>query len=291
MKKLLITGASGFLGWNMSHFAQKDWEIIGTYYKNPAGLYPNTIGLPLDLLDAKQVSKTIEAVKPTAILHLAANSSTGFCEKHPVISRKINVEASRILAENCAKQNIPLVFTSSEQVYDGKSRSYSDYAKAKPINAYGQQKAEAEAVIQQIIPDACIARIAVLFGHQGPTSYCFMNDWLAKWKAGEEVSAFYDEIRSFLSGQSAAEALFLLLNKKAKGVYNVGAADAMSRFTFAELLAKTFGFDQAKIKSMSQMDIPSGDQRPASLVLDNGGMKSLGFVPRGIEGELLRLKE
>jgi dTDP-4-dehydrorhamnose reductase len=286
MKKLLVTGASGFLGWNLCRFPQKEWDIIGTYHQHPNGLYPGTKAIQLDLLDAKQVSRSIADIQPDAILHLAANSSTGFCEMQPEASRKINVEASGTLADLCQRNAIPLVFTSSEQVYDGKKKVYSDNDPPNAINAYGQQKAEAEAIIQQYFPEATIARIAVLFGEQGPTSYCFMNDWLAKWRAGEEVTAFHDEVRPFMSGRSAVEALLLLLNKNAKGIYNVGGADAMSRYDFAKLLAKTFGLDTAKIKAMSQKDIPGGDKRPPILVVDNAGIVALGFVPRWIEDEL-----
>ncbi len=289
MKKLLVTGASGFLGWNIAQYPQEEWQITGSYHQHPEGLYPGMESIALDLLDAHQVTKAIEDIKPDAILHLAAVSSTGYCEKHPERSRKINVEASAILAENCARNNIPLLFISSEQVYDGTQSIYTDTDPARPINAYGQQKAKAEQVIQQLYPEAAIARIAVLFGHQGPTSYCFMNDWLEKWKTGEEVTAFHDEVRSFLSGQSAAEALFRLLNQQVKGIYNVGGADAMSRFDFAKLLSTTFRYKNAKIKSKSQQDIPGGDKRPASLILDNKGIKSMGFQPASIGNELARL--
>jgi len=286
MKKLLVTGASGFLGWNLCKSNQKEWEIIGTYHKHPNGLYPGTKNISLDLLDAKQIEQAIEVVQPKAVLHLAANSSTGFCEKHPEITRKINVEASHTLAQICKNKGIPLVFTSSEQVYDGTKDSYTDTDFANAINNYGVQKTEAEKLIQECYPDTAIARIAVLFGHQGPTSYCFMNDWLSKWEAEEEVTVFYDEVRSFLSGQSAVEALLILLREKVSGIYNVGAEDAMSRYEFANLLAETFGFDNAKIKKMSRLDIPGGDKRPASVVLDNVGMKTLGFKPRLIAEEL-----
>ncbi len=286
MKKLLVTGASGFLGWNLCKYPQQEWDIIGCYHQHPDGLYPGTRGIQLDLLDVNQVRKIINEIQPDAILHLAANSSTGFCEKNPVISRKINVEASGILAQQCQANNIPLVFTSSEQVYDGTKSIYTDRDISNAINIYGKQKAEAEQTIQQYLPEVAVARIGVLFGHQGPTSYCFMNDWLKKWKAGEEVTVFYDEVRSFLSGRSAVEALLILLREKASGIYNVGGADAMSRYDFAKLLAKTFGLKNAKIKKMSRLDITGGHTRPASLVIGNEGMKGLGFGPKFIAEEL-----
>ena len=290
MKTLLLTGASGFLGYHFCQHPQSDWNIIGTYHQHPEGIHPGIKAIPLNLLDKAATDSAIEKVKPDAILHLAANSSTGFCEKHPEQSYQINVTSSANLATICAKRNIQLLFTSSEQVYDGTKKVYTDTDEANPINTYGKQKAEAEKQILEILPTATIARIAVLFGHQGESSYCFMNDWLDRWSKGEEVTAFHDEVRSFLSARSAVEALLLLLRKKAEGVYNVGGADAMSRYDFAKLLAVAFGHKQAKINSLSQKDIAGGDKRPGSLVLDNTGMIGLGFEPTTILSELNLLK-
>ena len=35
MKKLLVTGASGFLGWNICQFVKREWEIFGTVFTHP----------------------------------------------------------------------------------------------------------------------------------------------------------------------------------------------------------------------------------------------------------------
>ena len=35
MKKLLVTGASGFLGWNICRTAKKEWEIFGSIFSRP----------------------------------------------------------------------------------------------------------------------------------------------------------------------------------------------------------------------------------------------------------------
>ncbi|MFK7809524.1 MAG: NAD(P)-dependent oxidoreductase [Saprospiraceae bacterium] len=290
MKTLLLTGASGFLGYQFCQHPQSDWNIIGTYHKNPKGIFPGTKAIPLNLLDSTAIESIIQKVKPDAVLHLAANSSTGFCEKHPAQSYKINVIASANLAEICTKQNIHLVFTSSEQVYNGAKKTYTDSDEANPINTYGKQKAEAEKQILKIRPTAAIARIAVLFGNQENSAYCFMNDWLGKWSRGEEVTAFHDEVRSFLSARSAVEALLLLLNKKEKGIFNIGGADAMSRYAFAQLLAENFGYENARIKSLSRLDIIGGEKRPASLVLDNIRITDLGFEPKSIAEELDSLR-
>ncbi len=35
MKKLLVTGASGFLGWNICQAAKREWDVFGTVFSHP----------------------------------------------------------------------------------------------------------------------------------------------------------------------------------------------------------------------------------------------------------------
>ena len=82
-KKLLITGASGFLGWNMAMFPQENWELFGTYSSNP-NLPKNIQPAQLDLLNFAKTEQYIHQLRPDGIVHLAANSSTHLCEESPL---------------------------------------------------------------------------------------------------------------------------------------------------------------------------------------------------------------
>lgn len=284
-KKLLITGASGFLGWNMGTFPQEDWELFGTYLYNKDGLANSVQPIHLDLLDFEKTRKIIERLNPDAILHLAANSSTHLCEENPKNTEAINVAVPAFLAEIAHKINAHFIFTSSEQVFDGDNSPYFENDFPTPKNVYGQQKLAAENAITTI-ENACIVRIAVLFGNAGTGTRNFMHEWLKKWKDGETVTVFHDEIRSFLSGQSAAQGLFALLNQQAKGVFHLAGLDNVSRLEFAELLKKHANIDHATIQSMSQKGVNTLAFRPANLNLDCRNAEALGFVRKSILEEL-----
>ena len=56
---------------------------------------------------------------------------------------------------------------------------------------------------------------------------------------------------------------------------------------FAHLMAKVFSVEDAKIKSVSQQDIPGlAEIRPSDLTMDLKKIKSLGFEAKGAEEEL-----
>ena len=140
MKKLLVTGASGFLGWNLCHQAQADWEVHGTYLTHQvtllgAGLYR------ADLTDFTALDRLFQELKPDAVIHTAAASKPNFCQTNREAAYKINVTTAVNVARLCGERNLPLAFTSTDLVFDGRNPLYKEEDPVCPINYYGEQKA------------------------------------------------------------------------------------------------------------------------------------------------------
>ena len=289
MKRLLVTGASGFLGWHACKFPQEKWKVTGAYLNHQDSLPPKTDHLKLDLNRKDDIWRTLKQLRPEAVFHLAACSGTNYCEENPEVSWQTNVLATAHLAEMCADRKIRLVFTSSEQVFDGLSSSYSESDTPSPGNEYGRQKLEAEKLIGAIYPNACIARTAVLFDNSGSSNKGFLQQWLESWQTFLPVTAFHDEIRSFLSAMSAAEGLFKLLEQDACGIFHLGGESAMSRYDFALLVRSTLKIEAGKVISKSQQEVKMAAYRPPNLSLNTSKIASLGFQPRHPEAELRRI--
>lgn len=290
MKKLLITGASGFLGWQIGQAAQNQWNLIGTYHNSPKSLTSNTAPYQIDLCKKDAIWKMIKETKPDAVFHLAANSKTGDCEKHPESARNINVQATQNLAEMCAEKKVKFIFTSSEQVFDGIEKNYKESDKPNPKNEYGKQKLEAEEFIQSLGIEAAIVRIAVLFGKGPPQSDSFLEQWVSSWEKHVPVNTFYDEVRSFLSGKSAAAGLLHLLEQDASGVFHLSGQEAVSRTEFAKMATHIFDLPKAKINSISQEEVNLSTFRPKNLSLDCSKIEGTGFHLSSLGSELEQLK-
>ena len=82
---------------------------------------------------------------PDVVIHCAAQSRTGPCQQDPILARRINVEATSLLAELAAE--IPFLFMSSDQVFDGSKGWYVETDPVNPLNVYGETKAEAERIV------------------------------------------------------------------------------------------------------------------------------------------------
>jgi len=206
MKKLLITGISGFLGWNLSQLAIKNWQIYGTYFSHTLEIAGINL-YKVDLTDFLAVKKILLEIKPDAVIHLAAQSQPNFCQKNPELSYKINVSSTINLAQLSAEFQIPFLFTSTDLVFDGTHPPYQESDRVSPINLYGEQKAEAEQEILNVYPESIICRMPLMFGIPSPCSPSFIQPFIQTLKLGNSLSLFADEMRSPVSGKTASEGI------------------------------------------------------------------------------------
>ncbi len=290
MKKLLITGGSGYLGWHCCLNEQHGWKVIATHHHNKDGVHPSADAYKLDLTDKDALWKALKTVKPDAVFHLAAHSGTGFCENNPEESHQLNVAATTHLAEMAADLKAKLFFTSSEQVFDGTQGQYTETDEPNPKNEYGKQKLEAENIIQSVYPEACILRIAVLFGLPTTVSKSFLNQWTESWEKMIPITAFHDEIRPFLSAKNCTDGLFHLLHQGAQGLFHLGGKTFSSRYDFALMAKNILNFPDAIIYSKSQKEVETPAYRPPDLSLNCQKIAGTGFELKMPQDELKKLK-
>ena len=81
MKKLLVTGASGFLGWNICRDAGKEWSIFGTVFSNPVEIAGVNI-IKIDLTDYKALKILFNKIRPDAVIHTAAAANPNYCQEN-----------------------------------------------------------------------------------------------------------------------------------------------------------------------------------------------------------------
>ena len=283
MKKLLVTGISGFLGWHIAEHNQSGWQVNGIYQNNKPH-HPEIQLNQLDLTDNQSVINYLQQYRPDAILHLAANSNPNDCEQNP-LSNNINVKATIHLAKWCAKQDIPFVFTSTDLVFEGNNAPYAETDTTNPVMIYGKQKLEAEQKILQIYPQATIARMPLMYGMPS-NGLGFMNAWMRNLKEGKNIYCFTDEYRTAASGSDAARGLFLLLEKKVNGIFHLGGKERLSRFEFATQMAEYFGLDKNLIITSLQKDVQMPAKRPADVSLNSNKAFTLGYKVNSLHQNL-----
>lgn len=278
MKKVLITGVSGFLGEMLLQTAPVATELWGIYHTNRI-MAENVNLMSVNLTAFSSVKKLIHQIKPDAIVHAAALSKPNACELQPESSFAINVQASEYLATLAAEYQIPFVFTSTDLVFDGKNAPYKEKDASYPICVYGEHKLMAEKNILTIYPQAIVARLPLMYGIPNRVSN-FFKDWQIQLKTGQPITAFMDEYRTAAHGLDVAKGIWLLLQQQQLGIWHLGGKERMSRHEFALQMANYLGCPKTLVIAAQQKDVHMPAARPADVSLDSSKAFSLGYAPR-----------
>ncbi len=288
MKKLLVTGASGFLGWNLCQSAQTDWEVYGTYFSHKVEISGAKLS-KTDLRDFAALDLLFQEIKPDAVIHTAAASKPNYCQTHREESYAINVEVAVNMARLCGERNIPCAFTSTDLVFDGQNPPYKETDPVCPINYYGEQKAIAEQKMREIYPAIALCRMPLMFGAPSPVSPSFLQGMVSNLKAGQEISLFTDEFRTPASAVTASQGLLLAIEKQVQGILHLGGKECISRYDFGLLLADILQLPIDSIKPAKQTDFAMIAPRSPDTSLDSSKAFALGYQPLSLRAELTNL--
>lgn len=287
--KLLITGASGFLGWNLAQLAAPNWQVYGTASRHVLPLPQGTM-IKLDLTDRAGLRTFLTELKPDAIIHAAAQSQPNACQAQPEEAYRINVTASRDIAQYCAEATIPCVFTSTDLVFDGRHSPYRETDPVSPVNCYGEQKVAAEEVMQACYPGVAIARMPLMFGIPSPASGSFIQPFLAKLRSQTPLTLFTDEYRTPVSAITAAQGILLALSQGQGEILHLGGKERISRYELGRLMAKVLEINPDLIQPCLQQDVPMAAPRPADVSLNSEKAYALGYQPPSLEESFLDLR-
>jgi dTDP-4-dehydrorhamnose reductase len=288
MKRLLLTGASGFLGWNLCRLAHHEWEIFGTFQANAIEI-PGVRLCPLDLTSPADVTELFRRIRPHAVIHAAAAANPNLCQENPNGTARVNVEASIHIAALCADSRIPCLFTSTDLVFDGLNPPYAEDDPPSPVNVYGMQKVRAEQGMMHEYPEVTICRMPLMFGDPGPAASSFIQPMVRAMREGRELKLFTDEFRTPVSGRDAALGLLLVLGRGASGIIHLGGKERISRHAFGELLASALGIRGARLVRCLRQDVPMVAPRSRDVSLDSSKAFAMGFQPAPLESSLKEL--
>ena len=240
-KRLLVTGASGFLGYRICREARSGWQVFGMGHARPVAV-EGVEALAMDLTDGAARARELDRIRPHAVIHTAAVSQPETCQQKPEAARAVNVDATEALGAWCAHHGAGMVLTSTDLVFDGTHAPYAETDPVSPVNAYGRQKVEAESRLRQVYPDAVICRMPLMFGHAPGTSGGFLGWMIRALEKGQPIRLFTDEYRTAVDTASAARGL-LLFTEKPAGTYHLGGRRRLSRYDMGRALVERGGWN------------------------------------------------
>jgi dTDP-4-dehydrorhamnose reductase len=272
--KMLITGASGFVGGHIYHQARQRWRTCAIYRQNS----PNEMSdewRQVDLTDSAEMNHILDDFAPDLIIHAAAVSNLDVCEKAPDLANAVNVETTARLAAYTRQNGKRLIFISSDMVFDGSRGMYKETDETSPISVYGRSKLMAERAVMFEKGNWVVVRTALVYG-KPKTGGSSFSEWLeGKLRRGELVHLYYDQFRTLVWVNNLAEAILEIATGDFTGVIHLAGANRIDRFSFGKQYCLFGGFDGGLLVAKSVHEDAHVAPRPVDVSLSIGKAQSI----------------
>ena len=256
-KKMLVIGGSSLLGYKLLSHKDK-FEVYASYNKNLINLQ-NVETLKIDITDEKNCEKILD-IKPDIIINTAAITNVDYCEKFERNAFDVNVTGTKNIAKIAEKLGSKLIHISTDAVFSGSKKFYVEEDKPNPISIYGKTKLESEKIISNV-NDSVILRPSVLFGWI-PFEYIKTKEESRKtmnfglWVIDQlyknnKISIVNDQINTPTLADNLAENIIEIIKKDLTGIFHLSGLSCISRLDFSKKIAKTLGYSDNLISSIS----------------------------------------
>jgi dTDP-4-dehydrorhamnose reductase len=242
--KILLTGASGYLGARLYFDLRKDFKVVGTYHN--AKLSDEFI--KLDTTNQSEVDQVISQQKPDVIIHAAANGSGKWCETNPQKAVLLNEIATKYIVDAANKNNSKIIFISSFAVLD-------------PTDVYGKTKLNSENYVKTTKTDWVILRPRLIFGFSpNSTNDRPFNRLLRNIDQG--TPAIYDTSLKFQATYIShiSEIIKIVINRNLnRKIIPIVVYEMKTRFDVAQDILKSFHINVAPIDEKSNFPLVQDD--------------------------------
>ena len=258
MKKILITGSSGFLGSRVAYYFRDKYELLLPTHGE------------LNVSHEEAVKAYLEEHRPDVVIHCAALSNTGYCEQHREESHKVNVQGTVRIAKACKLTGAKLVFMSSDQVYNGTPLlgALKEEDVLQPVNVYGQHKLECEQRAQWNLPEAVGLRLTWMYDLPSSTMKLNSNLLLNLQKAYAEGNPLKAAIHEYRGVTNVWEVVKNIEKAIALpgGIYNFGSGNTLNSYELHLKAAELMG-----LKTPTEWILPNEErfcEEPRNLTMD-----------------------
>jgi len=266
--KLMITGGTGFLGRRTAAYLQgQGFRVSMPSHKE------------LDITEEESLRNWFWENRPAVVIHTAAVSDTGLCQREPEWSERINVNGCVYLAKACREFGSKLLLCSSDQVYSGSilPGPHRETEAVKPNNVYGDQKLRAEQHCLEILPDTVCLRLSWMYSRQSfPGEH---GHFLTTLKAALEDPAkpltwpVHD--RRGITDVDAVVQNLPAAWKLPGGVYNFGSDNDTDTFHTVQFVLETLGMEGAR--NRLQPNREAFAENPRDISMDISRIRSAGI--------------
>jgi len=285
--KILIIGASGFVGEKIYNVLSSDFEVIGTYSTKKKHNFEH-----LDMSNRESVIKLISKIKPNVVIHTAGITNVDFFEENPEEIQRVNIQGAKNIIHACLKINSKLIDISTDYVFDGEKGNYTEEDRPNPISVYGKAKLEEEDLVKNSGLNYLILRISVPYGYNASYDKQTFEKWIINnLKNNKEIKVIDDQFNTPTLIDDIANAVKKLIELNRTGIYHVTGSEKISRYDFALKVTEIFGLNEDLIKKLKTKDLNWKAKRPKDSSLNINKLRKEGINMSNINEGLNKMKK
>ena len=257
MKRILILGASGFIGNALYKELSPYFATYGTYYSNKK-YKENQQFYHFDHTQ-EDVHEVLKKIKPKLIISAVRGPFEDQIDLH------------QQLIEHVKLYNCRLLLLSSSNVFDA-FHNYPSYEFDKTLSesVYGRLKIKIENDIMRLAPSKyVIARLPMVYGLHAPR----IKEIEALMDEKLPLEVFPNTIVNLISDRKLTQQIHYIINQKLTGIFHLGTTDLITHYDFHKRLAAKRGWDQLVFKQVFTTNdmryiavLPKENKLPAHLL-------------------------
>ena len=225
-KKILILGASGFIGNALYKELCNFYDTYGTYFSSKKGYRDNQQFIKYDMQE-DDIYQLLEKLRPTVIISALRGDFAS------------QIQAHQHIIEYVAKHPCRLYFLSSANVFDAYSKYPSyEYDKTLSESIYGRLKIKIENMLLRLPKSKmAILRVPMVFGNNSPRIKEMKQ---AIWN-NEPIEVFPNLIINVNSDDRLTQQIHYLINRNKSGIYHLGSTDLVHHEDFIREVIERVG--------------------------------------------------
>ncbi|MBS9464321.1 sugar nucleotide-binding protein [Flagellimonas sp. 389] len=255
-KKILILGASGFIGNVIYKELCSYFNTYGTYFSNRS-FSDNQQFYRYDL-EEDDIFQILDKVRPDFIIS-ALRGSFG-----------AQVQAHQHVMEYLIQHRCKLYFISSANVFDAYSK-FPSYESDKTLSesVYGRLKIKIENMMMRLPKEkTAILRVPMVFGNTSPR----IKEIKSNLENNEPIEVFPNLIINVTNDDRLTQQIHYLINRDKTGIFHLGSIDLIQHEEFIKEVIKRIGNHHPLLK---RVFTTNEDRYLAALPKDNKLPKNL----------------
>ena len=293
-QRVLVIGSNGLLGQKVAELLVRGTSSVITLSSledAPVRLMEPAVYVKADITAKKEVRQLVARAEPEVIINCAAMTNVDACETERELAWKINVGGLENIIEASRRNDATVVHVSSDYIFDGKNGPYAEDDRPEPLSYYGKTKLAGENALLSSGVKFLVARTMVLYGFAPGVKANFVLWLVESLEKKTPVRIVDDQLGNPTLADDLAYGLIRGVELGKTGIYNIAGRDIISRYAFAQRIARAFGLDESLITPIKTAQLRQPAHRPLkSGLITLKAEVELGIHPSTVEQGLAVVK-